>query len=65
MFANFRNWLWKAYPRRDRPLLRGHRPRSVRLTTAEIVEIRYFHQVYDLTEELVNELMKLHTGELQ
>ena len=45
MLTSFRNWLWRAYPRRDRPLLRGHRPRSISLTTAETVEVRYFHQV--------------------
>ena len=41
MYYRFKSWLWSAYPRNDGPLLRGERPRSIVLNTAETIEIRY------------------------
>jgi hypothetical protein len=43
MICSFKGLLWKAYPPKSHPLLRGHRPFSIALSKDELVELRYPH----------------------
>ena len=67
MTSSFKKWVQRAYPPRDVPLLRGHRPRSILLDNAETVEIRYPppHPLRRGAEHLgpANERMKQRIGE--
>ena len=67
MFQSLREWVYKAYPRNDAPLLWGHRPQSVILNTAEIVEVRFLPlapNIHCRSNEVApgNERMRLHIG---
>jgi hypothetical protein len=65
MLEGLKDFVANAYPRRDAPLLRGHRAYSVRLSLPETVEVRYLRpRVRRLTVGPVSERLRRLIGEL-